>query len=559
MSDQSDNKNPLFVSLKEKIFTCLPGFIQRFLILLLTGLKRIYVYLGIKRLLSFFKGKLRYWFFLLPDEEKRILAICLNALNNFFTSFKKVIKGIFTAIQEKIKQVFNFLEDPPSLKNEELNKVEQADLDYLSNRNAAIMLRSPRGGRIILWSIFVFVGCGLLWANYTELDEVTVGQGKVIPSSHVQIVQNLEGGILKEIHIEVGQTVEKNQLLMTIENTEALSSLRERQAEYVGLLVRAARLSAEATGDTPNFDEPTRQNYPDVVRREMSLYENRKESLRANQAVFEQQVLQKEQEVIELEAKLNNLITSFELANEELRLTRPAFNEGAVSRVELLQLERQVNQMRGDMKATQLALPRAQSALVEAKTKLVESDAKYRAEAQEDLTGVRSKLDQIAEVNVSLEDKVQRTQVRSQVKGIVKQLQINTVGGVIQPGQSLMEIVPLEDSLLIESKIRPEDIGFIKPGLNAVVKLSAYDFAIYGGLQGEVENITADTILDEEGNSFYIVRVRTDKNFLGSDAAPLPIIPGMQATVDVLTGKKSLLDYLLKPILKAQQNALRER
>jgi len=546
MSYQLDKNKPLFVLLKEKM-----GHLFTFLSL----------YLKVKRknMRSFFKRKIQYWLFLLPDDIQPFFTDFTKQKKCLYSSLEKTISRLISVVKGKVKQPFRVLEDPPSNKNEELNKIEQVDLDYLSNRNAAIMLRSPRGGRIILWSIFVFVFCGLLWAHYTELDEVTVGQGKVIPSSQVQIVQNLEGGILKEIHIEVGQTVEKNQLLMTIENTEALSSLRERQAEYVGLLVRAARLSAEATGERPNFDESTRLNYPNVVMREMSLYENRRESLRANQTVFQQQVLQKEQEVIELEAKLNNLITSFELANEELRLTRPAFNEGAVSKVELLQLERQVNQMRGDMKATQLALPRAESALIEAKTKLIESDAKYRAEAQEDLTGVRSKLDQIAEVNVSLEDKVQRTQVRSQVKGIVKQLQINTVGGVIKPGQSLMEIVPLEDSLLIESKIRPEDIGFIKPGLNAVVKLSAYDFAIYGGLQGEVENITADTILDEEGNSFYIVRIRTDKNFLGTDLVPLPIIPGMQATVDVLTGKKSLLDYLLKPILKAQQNALRER
>ncbi|MFT2111927.1 HlyD family type I secretion periplasmic adaptor subunit [Marinomonas sp. 2405UD68-3] len=438
-------------------------------------------------------------------------------------------------------------------------KIKQGDLDYLSNRNAAFLLRSPRGGRIILWCIFIFVVCGLVWANYTVLDEVTVGEGKVIPSSQIQVVQNLEGGILKAIHIKVGQTVEKNQLLMTIENTEALSSFREQQVEFTSLSVRAARLLAEATGTKPQFDQETSVNFPNVVRRELSLYENRLASLKAHQVVFDQQVLQKEQEIIELEAKLDTLRAGFELAKEELILTRPAFEQGAVSRVELLQLERQVNQMEGDMKATLLALPRAKSSLVEAKTKLLESDAEYRAEAQEDLTEVRSKLDQLTEVNVSLADKVQRTQVRSQVKGIVKQLQITTVGGVIKPGQSLMEIVPLEDSLLIESKVRPEDIGFINQGLTAVVKLSAYDFAIYGGLNGKVENITADTILDEEGNSFYIVRVRTDKSFLGTDESPLPIIPGMQATVDVITGKKSLLDYLLKPILKAQQNALRER
>ncbi|TPE48901.1 HlyD family type I secretion periplasmic adaptor subunit [Maribrevibacterium harenarium] len=439
------------------------------------------------------------------------------------------------------------------------DQVAQQDLDFLSDRNAALMLKTPRGGRIILWAITAFVFIALIWANFTNLDEVTVGDGKVIPSSQVQIVQNLEGGILKEINTAIGQTVERNQLLMTIENTEALSSLREQQIEEMNLRVRAARLTAEANGEQPDFDNPMFSDYGQIVAREKDLYRNRLTSLVANQSIFEQQVEQKRQEIVEQEAKLRNLMDSLELAQEELKLTQPAFEQGAVSRVELLQIEREVNQMQGDMEATKLALPRARSSLREAQTKLEESTAKFRADAQEELTKVKAELDKIRESSVSLEDKVQRTQVRSPVKGIVKQIQINTVGGVIKPGMNLIEIVPLEDSLLIEAKVRPEDIGFIKPGLTAMVKLTAYDFAIFGGLPAKVENISADTILDEEGNSFYLVRVRTDKSYLGTEEAPLPIIPGMQASVDVITGKKTLLDYLLKPILKAQQNALRER
>ncbi|WP_421853981.1 HlyD family type I secretion periplasmic adaptor subunit [Marinomonas sp.] len=439
------------------------------------------------------------------------------------------------------------------------NSISQHDLEYLTDRNAALMLKTPRGGRIILWVIFIFVAAALVWANYTELDEVTVGEGKVIPSSQVQQIQNLEGGILKEINAKVGQVVDSGQVLMTIENTEALSSLREQQAESINLKVRATRLQAESYGVKPEFDPEIMKDYPLVVNRELDLYKNRLESLRTNQVGFQQQIEQKKQEIVELQAKLDNLKQSYAFSKEELALTRPAFEQGAVSRVELLQLERQVNQLQGDLEATQLAIPRARSALKEAQSKLDEGEAKFRADAQEDLTGVKSKLDQLRESNVSLEDKVSRTQVRSPVKGIVKQIQINTVGGVIKPGMNLLEIVPIEDSLLIEAKVRPENIGFIKPDLSAVVKLSAYDFAIFGGLHGVVENISADTILDEEGNSFYLVRVRTDKNYLGTKQAPLPIIPGMQATVDIITGKKTLLDYLLKPILKAKQNALRER
>jgi adhesin transport system membrane fusion protein len=439
------------------------------------------------------------------------------------------------------------------------HSISQDDLEYLTDRNAALMLKTPRGGRIILWVIFIFVAAALVWANYTALDEVTVGEGKVIPSSQVQQIQNLEGGILKEINAKVGQVVESGQVLMTIENTEALSSLREQQAESVNLKVRATRLQAESYGVEPEFDAEIMKDYPLVVNRELDLYKNRLESLRTNQVGFQQQIEQKKQEIVELQAKLDNLKQSYAFSKEELSLTRPAFEQGAVSRVELLQLERQVNELQGDLEATQLAIPRARSALKEAQSKLDEGDAKFRADAQEDLTGVRSKLDQLRESNVSLEDKVSRTQVRSPVKGIVKQIQINTVGGVIKPGMNLLEIVPIEDSLLIEAKVRPENIGFIKPDLSAVVKLSAYDFAIFGGLHGVVENISADTILDEEGNSFYLVRVRTDKSYLGTKQAPLPVIPGMQATVDIITGKKTLLDYLLKPILKAKQNALRER
>tara|TARA_R110001632_G_scaffold7382_2_gene29406 strand:- start:52563 stop:53894 length:1332 start_codon:yes stop_codon:yes gene_type:complete len=437
--------------------------------------------------------------------------------------------------------------------------ISQDDLEYLTDRNAALMLKTPRGGRIILWVIFIFVAAALVWANYTALDEVTVGEGKVIPTSQVQQIQNLEGGILKEINVKVGQVVDSGQILMTIENTEALSSLREQQAEFINLQVRATRLQAESYSLMPEFDADAKEKYPLVVNRELDLYNSRLESLRTNQASFQQQIEQRKQEIVEQQAKLDNLKQSYVFSKEELDLTRPAFEQGAVSRVELLQLERQVNQLQGDLEATQLAIPRARSALKEAQSNLAESDAQFRAEAQEDLTGVKSKLDQLKEVSVSLEDKVSRTQVRSVLKGIVKQIQLNTVGGVIKPGMNLMEIVPIEDSLLIEAKVRPENIGFIKPGLSAVVKLSAYDFAIFGGLHSTVENISADTILDEEGNSFFLVRVRTDKNYLGTKQAPLPVIPGMQATVDIITGKKTLLDYLLKPILKAQQNALRER
>lgn len=441
-------------------------------------------------------------------------------------------------------------------------QVSQNDLEFLSDRNSALMLKSPRGGRIILWVIFVFLFIGVIWADNTTLDERTVGIGKVIPSRQIQQIQNLEGGILKSIDTKEGATVTKGQVLMTIENSAAVSSLREQEAESDNLYASAVRLQAQVDGTPPIFSKAFTDKNPDLVARESELYKNQVESLDANKRVFQQQVDQKQQEIVEQKAKLENLKQSYKLSSEELSLTRPAFKQGAVSRVELLQLERDVNKLKGDLEATELAIPRARSALKEAENKLAESDAKYRSDAQEELNKVQSKLDQLKQANFSLQDKVSRTQVRSPVNGIVKQIQINTVGGVIKPGMDLLDIVPIDDSLLIEAKVSPKDIGFIKPDLSAVVKLTAYDFSIYGGLKAHVETISADTIIDKEdreGRSFYLVRVRTDKNYLGTKENPLPIIPGMQASVDIITGKKTLLQYLFKPILKAKQDALHER
>ncbi|SBS31573.1 Type I secretion system membrane fusion protein PrsE [Marinomonas spartinae] len=440
--------------------------------------------------------------------------------------------------------------------------IAQRDLEFLSDRNSALMLKSPRGGRIILWVIFIFLVVAVIWADHTTLDERTVGVGTVIPSQQVQQIQNLEGGILKTIDTQVGATVKKGQILMTIDNSTALSSLREQEVESTNLYASSVRLQAEVDGKKPVFSQSFAEKYPNLVAREMDLYTTQIESLKANKQVFQQQVDQKKQEIIEQKAKLENLKQSYKLSSEELTLTRPAFKQGAVSRVELLQLERDVNKIQGDLEATELAIPRAHSALKEAQNKLVESDAKFMSDAQEQLNKVQSKLDQLRQANFSLQDKVSRTQVRSPVNGIVKQIQINTIGGVVKPGMDLIDIVPIDDTLLIEAKVKPKDIGFIKPGLPAMVKLTAYDFSIYGGLKAHVETISADTIVDKddrEGRSYYLVRVRTNHNYLGTAKNPLPIIPGMQATVDIITGKKTLLQYLFKPILKAKQNALHER
>jgi adhesin transport system membrane fusion protein len=433
------------------------------------------------------------------------------------------------------------------------------DLDYMSDAAAAVLLRAPRGGRLILWATFAFFVAALAWAYWAQLDEVTAGIGKVIPSSQVQVVQNLEGGIVSEILVHDGDHVEKGQVLLRIDDTRFASSLREAGQKYNALLLRKARLYAEANASDMVVPEGLGEEVPDMVRDERKLYTARADQLANNRKILQAQVRQREQELDEAKAKQKHLGRSLELLSKELKMTEPLVDAGAISKVDVLRLRRQVNDQQGELDAVKLSIPRLQSQLVEVRKKADEVGLSFRAKAREELSDVVSELSQMQESNVALRDRVKRTSVRSPMRGTVKQVLVSTVGGVIQPGMDLVEIVPSDDSLLVEAKVSPRDIGFIGPGQEAVVKITAYDFSIYGGLKGKVEQISADAIQDDEGRSFYLVRVRTEENHLGTSARPLPIIPGMQAEVDILTGKKSVLQYLLKPVLKARQQALRER
>ncbi len=434
------------------------------------------------------------------------------------------------------------------------------DLDFVSDAKAAILASSPRGGRLILYGALTFFVLMLAWANFAEIDEVTKGEGKVIPSSQVQIVQNLEGGILSEIRIKQGQTVKKGQIILRIDDTRFASSLKESRLQYLALKAKAARLQAQADLAESYITPPeVAKEAPILGQQEQRLFASKKNELGATMDILDQQVRQRQQEVAELKAKEKQLDRSLGLAQKELDISRPLISKGAISKVEVLRLERQVADLEGGLEASRLAIPRLGSALDESRQKVGETRLKFQNEARSELNETVAELERLTESNVALRDRVQRTAVRSPVSGIVKQLLINTLGGVIQPGDKLVEIVPLEDTLLIETKIRPQDIAFLRPEQPATIKFTAYDFAIYGGLSAKVEQISADTIADDKGDNYYMVNLRTEKNSLGSKEDPLPIIPGMMAEVDILTGKKSILDYLLKPVLRAKERALRER
>ncbi len=366
------------------------------------------------------------------------------------------------------------------------NAPVREDIRFMPTRLGAFFLNPPRASFLIIRYTLILFVIAIIWACLSPIDEITRAEGKIIPSSNVQVIQNLEGGIVSDIPVKIGQVVHKDDIVMKLDETRFASSADESKA---------------------GID------------------------------VLKEQVNQRAQEIAEKRSRLSQLQQSYAFINKELQMSKPLLAQGVVSEVEILRLQRQVSDLRGEMDANRLAIPRLESQLAEAKAKLEGASAS----------------------SLAAKDRLDRTTVRSPVEGIVKTININTVGGVIQPGMNVMEIVPIEDNLLVEARVRPSDVGFLKVGQAAMVKISAYDFSIYGGLEAEVENITADSITNEKGESFYLVRVRTKKNYLGTEEKPLPIIPGMMASASIKTGSKSLMTYLLKPIFKAKTDALTER
>lgn len=434
------------------------------------------------------------------------------------------------------------------------------DADFMPEIHGASRRGASRFAHILLLVIIIFFVSFYLWARQAELDEVTRGEGQVIPSGQVQIVQNLEGGIVAALNIHEGELVEKNQVLLKIDNTTADSDLKESRARSLALSASLARMEAETTGkDEITFPKDVMDQAPDLAKREQELFQSRKAGLDAELDILRRQEDQRRQELVELEGKYEKAQGSLQLAQQELDITEPMVQKGIAPQVDLIRLKRQVNDLQGDVQASQLAIPRTKSALAEASRRVSERVQRFRSDTLKELNDARATLN-VVQANTSAQlDKVTRTDVRSPVRGTVKQLMVNTIGGVIKPGQDLVAIVPIEDTLLIEARIKPADVAFLRPGLDATVKVTAYDYSIYGGLPATLEDISADTITDEKGEKFYRIKLRTKRNYLGTEEHPLPIISGMTVQTDILTGKKTVLDYLLKPILKARQRALRER
>ena len=428
--------------------------------------------------------------------------------------------------------------------------------DWAGEADWAQLQQEPLRARALLRSAAVLTLLLLLWAAFAQIDEVTRGEGKVVPTSQVQVIQTVDGGVVDEILVREGQVVEAGQLLLRVDPTRFQSNLGESRDNQLALQAKALRLKALTRGSAFSPPADLARDAPDIVAHERRLYESRREEIAAQVSMAQNQLSQRQQELNEMHARKAQAQRGMELLQKELNATRPLVRTGAVSEVEILRLERDLARLRGDRDQASAQISRVQAAISEAQRKIEEVQLNSRNQMSAELSETMSKLSALNEGGRALADKVAKAEIKSPVRGTVKRLLVNTVGGVVQPGKEVLEIVPLDDALILEAQIAPKDIAFLRPGLEAVVKFTAYDFAIYGGLEAVVEGIGADSVVDQKGNAFYLVRLRTRKTSLGEN---LPIIPGMVVQVDILTGKKTVLSYLLKPVLRAKANALSER
>lgn len=462
----------------------------------------------------------------------------IGKLNQLFSRQSWIAKPIYYLIDRAV----------PTESRQDLAWHEEADL--------AILEQTPLRARLLLYAILAILLAALAWAWLAKVDEITRGEGRVIPSRKVQVIQSLDGGIVSEILVKEGDLVKIGMPLIKIDETRAISSLRENKGQYLALLGRKSRLNAlaEGTAFIPPIEVKTEA--PQVYDQEYALYNNSRDELESIVSIARDQMVQREKELDEIKFKKELAEKTYESASKELAANKPLLASGAVSEIDILKLEREVTRARGEIDQSRAQISRVQVGISEAKRKITESEQTFRSKVRSELNDVTAKLDSLTETSVALSDKVKQSTLKSPVNGQVSRLYFNTVGGVIQPGKEVMEVVPTDEVLVIETKVQIKDIAFLTPNQPAVVKLTAYDYTIYGTLDAVVDSIAANSIVDDKGNAYYLVRVRTLQKSLGKN---LPIIPGMVAQVDILTGKKTILSYLLKPVLKAKSYAFSER
>ncbi len=406
-----------------------------------------------------------------------------------------------------------------------------------------------------------FFAAFVIWASWASLDEVTRGDGQVIPSSRKQVVQSLEGGIVKELFVREGARVQKGDILLRIDDTGFSSNLGELESKQQVLQVQVVRLLAERDlKEKLTYSPDLEAKVQDLVASEVSLFEARRNNLASQVSVLQERLAQKQAELVELNESRERLKKTLAIAREEQALKAPMAKQGIVPKTDVLLIDRTIAELEGQLATTAHSVPRVEAGIREAERLIEDARLAFKRDAQKEYNERSAELRIVEQSIMAARDRVVRADIRSPVSGIVNTLHVTTIGGVVRSGEPLIEITPIDDSLLVQAKIRPQDIAFIHPGQKALVKITAYDFSIYGGLEGTVDVISADSVYDEtRKENVYLITVRTTEKVLKKGDKELPIIPGMVASVDVVTGEKTVMSYLLKPINKARHEALRER
>lgn len=459
--------------------------------------------------------------------------------------------------------------------NAPLEGLTPDDISYAGEVDAALAARPGLRASIVSLLVLFLVIFLIGWAYVADIDEVTHAEGQVVASQRTQSIQNLEGGIIRKMNVREGQIVEKGDLLARLDNEMAEASYRDAVAKAIENDLAIIRLEAELRGEDPKFPVDIKDFLVKKVRiapdaqtlaRAAQLLKDQQEAWKTHQGLFkselqvlQSQLLQKEREVEDQEARRTQVKQSLGIAQSQLGTASELMRRESFAKMEYLNLQQKVVDFKGQLASLEANIPRAREAVTEVRQRIEAKKAEDRSQLTQELNKRRIELNSLRETISAGGDRVKRTELRSPVRGTVKQIHINTVGGVVKPGEPIMDIVPLDDTLLIEARVKPQDVAFLRPDQDVMVKISAYDFSIYGGLKGRLESISADTIEDKRGEFHYLVKVRTPETEIVHNNQHLPIIPGMMVVADILTGKKTVLDYILKPILKAKQNALRER
>lgn len=445
------------------------------------------------------------------------------------------------------------------MKSEKHFSFNDKDYEFMQSLSTAVLEDAPRKLRFILLFWLITVLLLLLWAAFAPIDELVRGGGKVIPSGENQMIQHLEGGMVSEIMIKEGQIVKVDDVLLKIDNLKSSSNFESSQYKWAGLRAKIIRLKAEATGGSfsPTADDLAK--IPDKIMEEQNLYHSNQERIQSQIQGLNDQYAQKQNEKLETQGRITEQKRAFAYIKEEVAISEPMVAQGVKSKVEFLKLQREMSSISERYYALLASIPRLNAAMSQISSKIRETQSEFRVKAQMELNEAETEYSRVGVESSAFAEQVTRTAVKSPINGIVQKLYVNTVGGVIKPGDNLIEIVPTEGGLLIEAKIKPADIAFIYPGQKAVIKVTAYDFSIYGSLNGKVVIISPDTVVDKKDNVYYMVKIQTDKKYLGNKDKPLKIIPGMMVNVDIITGKKTILEYIFKPILKAKQYTFSER